>query len=267
MEVADSNRIKLEREIRKALENDEFKVFYQPQMSAKTNEIIGVEALVRWEHPTRGLVYPGEFIPLAEETRMMPDISEWVLNQACQEVRSWIDNGHSEIRLSVNFSPLQVEHPKFVERLLGTLHKHNFPATNLEVEITENTIMNDLEQMTKKLNRLSEHGVTIAIDDFGTGYSSLNYLSKLPIHTLKVDQSFVRDIEDSMDEACIVNAIVSMAHGLKLNIVAEGVETETQLKYLRELGCQEIQGFYFGRAEPGHLIVNRLTKRPTMIAI
>jgi diguanylate cyclase (GGDEF)-like protein/PAS domain S-box-containing protein len=267
MEVADSNRIKLEREIRGALENNEFKVFYQPQMSAQNNEIIGVEALVRWEHPTRGLVYPGEFLPLAEETRMMPDISEWVLDQACKEVGSWISNGHPNIRLSVNFCPLQVEHPKFVERLLSTLEENSFPASNLEVEITENTIMNDLEQMTKKLNRLSEHGVTIAIDDFGTGYSSLNYLSKLPIHTLKVDQSFVRDIEDSMDEACIVNAIVNMAHGLKLNIVAEGVETETQLNYLRELGCQVIQGFYFGRAEPGHAILNRLIDHPRMIAI
>ena len=121
--------------------------------------------------------------------------------------------------------------------------------------------------MTKKLNRLSEHGVTIAIDDFGTGYSSLNYLSKLPIHTLKVDQSFVRDIHDSMDEACIVNAIVNMAHGLKLNIVAEGVETETQLNYLRELGCQEIQGFYFGKAEPGHSIICKLGELPKKIAI
>jgi len=267
MEVADSNRIKLEREIRNALVNDEFKVFYQPQISAANNEIIGVEALVRWQHPTRGLVFPGEFMPLAEETRLMTDISEWVLDAACKEVQSWIANGHPNMRLSVNFSALQVEHPRFVDRLLNTLSKHDFPASNLEVEITENAIMNDLDQMTKKLNRLSEHGVTIAIDDFGTGYSSLNYLHKLPIHTLKVDQSFVKDIEDTMDEACIVNAIVNMAHGLKLNIVAEGVETETKLNYLKDLGCHEIQGFYFGRAETGEVAFERLNHRVEKIAI
>ncbi len=267
MGVADSNRIHLEREIRKALDHGEFKVFYQPQINAKTNEVIGVEALVRWEHPTRGLVFPGEFLPLAEETRLMSDISEWVLKTACSEVQSWINNGHPNIRLSVNFSAHQVEHPRFVDRLLDVLQENNFPSENLEIEITENAIMNDLEQMTKKLNRLAEHGITIAIDDFGTGYSSLNYLRQLPIHTLKVDQSFVKDIEETMGDACIVNAIVNMAHGLKLNIVAEGVETETQLDYLRNLGCQEIQGFYFGKAEPGSHVLQRLKTLPDRIAI
>ena len=267
MGVADSNRIHLEREIRKALDHGEFKVFYQPQINAKTNEVIGVEALVRWEHPTRGLVFPGEFLPLAEETRLMSDISEWVLKTACSEVQSWINSGHPNIRLSVNFSAHQVEHPRFVDRLLDVLQENNFPSENLEIEITENAIMNDLEQMTKKLNRLAEHGITIAIDDFGTGYSSLNYLRQLPIHTLKVDQSFVKDIEETMGDACIVNAIVNMAHGLKLNIVAEGVETETQLDYLRNLGCQEIQGFYFGKAEPGSHVLQRLKTLPDRIAI
>jgi len=267
MEVIDSNRIQLEREIRLALENNEFKVHYQPQINSKNGETIGVEALVRWQHPTRGLVYPGEFLPLAEETRLISDISEWVLNAACKEVQKWIENGHPDIRLSINFSPLQVEHPRFVDRLISTLQKHKFPPSNLEIEITENAIMNDLELVNKKLSHLCEHGVTIAIDDFGTGYSSLNYLRQLPIHTLKVDQSFVRDIEEKVDEACIVNAIVNMAHGLKLNIVAEGVETENQLNYLRELGCHEFQGFYFGHAEPGNSVLNRLDEATSRIAI
>ena len=198
----------------------------------------------------------------------MSDISDWVLNSACHEVKTWIDNGHSDIRLSVNFSPLQVEHPRFVQRLLSTLRLSSFPPNNLEIELTENVIMNDLENMTQKLRQLSEHGVSIAIDDFGTGYSSLNYLQKLPIHTLKVDQSFIKDIEDTHDDACIVNAIVSMAHGLKLNIVAEGVENETQLNYLKSLGCQEIQGFYFGRAVPGHIALSQINQNPhQLIAI
>jgi diguanylate cyclase (GGDEF)-like protein/PAS domain S-box-containing protein len=268
MAVHTSNRLSLERDLRNALERDEFKVYYQPQICAKSGKTIGVEALVRWQHPERGLIYPGEFIPLAEETRLMSDINEWVLDTACREVKSWIDAGHADIRLSVNFSPLQVEHPRFVQRLLSNLRVANFPASNLEVELTENVIMNDLEHMTQKLRQLSEHGVTIAIDDFGTGYSSLNYLQKLPIHTLKVDQSFIKEIEDTHDEACIVNAIVSMAHGLKLNIVAEGVETETQLNYLKSLGCQEIQGFYFGKAVPGSMALDQLNRKTSrLIAI
>jgi len=251
MAVNTSNRLSLERDLRNALDQNEFRVFYQPQINANSGKVIGVEALVRWQHPERGLVYPGEFIPLAEETRLMSDISDWVLMTACKEVKGWIDNGHKDIRLSVNFSPLQVEHPKFVHRLLARLRQADFPPQNLEIELTENVIMNDLENMVQKLSSLAEHGLKIAIDDFGTGYSSLNYLRKLPIHTLKVDQSFIQDINDTQNEACIVNAIVSMAHGLKLNIIAEGVETKAQLEYLKLLGCQEIQGFYFGKAEPG----------------
>ncbi|TNC81364.1 MAG: two-component system response regulator [Oleiphilus sp.] len=258
MNVVDSDRLNLERDIRLALERSEFKVYYQPKVCGKTEQIVGVEALVRWEHPERGLMYPSDFIPLAEETRLMPDLNDWVLRTACTEVGQWIRDGHESICLSVNFSPLQVEHPRFVERLVDALRACNFPCGNLEIELTEEVIMKDLEHMTGKLNQLAEHGISIAIDDFGTGYSSLNYLSKLPIHTLKVDQSFIREIEDTQGEACIVNAIVSMAHGLRLNIVAEGVETRIQTEYLRSLGCQEMQGFYFGRAEQGTLILQRL---------
>ncbi|UZE97147.1 EAL domain-containing protein [Alkalimarinus alittae] len=250
MNVTCSNRLKIERDMRNALDNKEFRVYYQPQINAKTDEIIGVEALIRWHHPERGIIYPSEFIPLAEETKLIVDISEWVLATACAEVKSWIDTGHKDIRLAVNFSPSQVEHPRFVDMLFQQLEEHNFPPENLEIELTENVIMNDLEHMIQKLSKLADHGITIAIDDFGTGYSSLNYLHKLPIHTLKVDQSFVHDIQSSDNDACIVNAIVAMAHGLKLNIVAEGVETASQLEYLKSLGCHEIQGFFFGKARP-----------------
>lgn len=250
MNVTSSNRLKIERDMRNALDNNEFRVYYQPQINAATGEIIGVEALIRWHHPERGIIYPSEFIPLAEETKLIVDISEWVLKTACYEVKQWIDAGHRHIRLAVNFSPSQVEHPRFVNMLFNQLEEHNFPPENLEIELTENVIMNDLEHMIQKLSKLSDYGITIAIDDFGTGYSSLNYLHKLPIHTLKVDQSFVHDIQNSGNEACIVNAIVAMAHGLKLNIVAEGVETASQLEYLKSLGCHEIQGFFFGKARP-----------------
>ncbi|WP_250657555.1 EAL domain-containing protein [Alkalimarinus coralli] len=250
MNVTCSNRLKIERDMRNALDNKEFRVYYQPQINAATDGIIGVEALIRWHHPERGIIYPSEFIPLAEETKLIVDISEWVLKTACAEVKSWITAGHENIRLAVNFSPSQVEHPRFVSMLFKQLEEYDFPPENLEIELTENVIMNDLEHMIQKLSKLADHGITIAIDDFGTGYSSLNYLHKLPIHTLKVDQSFVHDIQSSENEACIVNAIVAMAHGLKLNIVAEGVETASQLEYLKSLGCHEIQGFFFGKARP-----------------
>jgi diguanylate cyclase (GGDEF)-like protein/PAS domain S-box-containing protein len=250
MNITSSNRLKLERDMRNALENEEFHVYYQPQINAKTNDIIGVEALIRWHHPERGIIYPSEFLPLAEETKLIVELSEWVLKTACNEVKQWIDDGHSHIRLAVNFSPTQVEHPRFVNMLFKQLKECDFPPGNLEIELTENVIMNDLKYMIQKLSNLADSGITIAIDDFGTGYSSLNYLHKLPIHTLKVDQSFVHGIQNSSNDACIVNAIISMAHGLKLNIVAEGVETEAQLEYLKQLGCQEIQGFFFGRARP-----------------
>ena len=150
----------------------------------------------------------------------------------------------------MNLSPIQVEHPRFVETLMQQVKAHNFPAGNLEIEITENVIMNDLEQISQKLRELAALGVRIAIDDFGTGYSSLNYLHRLPIHTLKVDQSFVKASRSGDDGACIVNAIVAMAHGLKLEIVAEGVETDEQLEYLRSLGCHQVQGFFYGPARP-----------------
>ncbi|MGK0249195.1 MAG: diguanylate cyclase (GGDEF)-like protein/PAS domain S-box-containing protein [Oleispira sp.] len=250
MNVTSSNRLKLERDMRNALENNEFHVYYQPQINAQTNEIIGVEALIRWHHPERGIIYPSDFIPLAEETKLIVELSEWVLKTACNEVKQWIDAGHRHIRLAVNFSPTQVEHPRFVSMLFKQLKECKFPPENLEIELTENVIMNDLDHMIKKLSKLADRGITIAIDDFGTGYSSLNYLHKLPIHTLKVDQSFVHDIQNSSNDACIVTAIISMAHGLKLNIIAEGVETASQLEYLKQLGCHEIQGFFFGKARP-----------------
>lgn len=250
MNATGSNRLQMERDLRRALEKNEFKTYYQPQICVRSGRIIGVEALVRWHHPERGMVSPAEFLPLAEETRIIDSIGEWVLRDACQEVRNWIKAGHSYIRLAVNISPAQLEQPRFVGNLLNILREQDFPARNLEIELTENLIMTDLENFSHKLNELVKHGVSIAIDDFGTGYSSLAYLQRLPIHTLKVDRSFVQDIKHGKDEACIVNAIVSMAHGLKLNIIAEGVETAAQMEYLRQLGCHEVQGYYFSPPVP-----------------
>lgn len=260
MSINTANRLSLERDLRLALERNELRVFYQPQVCSRSNRVVGLEALVRWQHPERGLLYPGDFLPLAEETRLVGKLSEQVIDQACRDVGRWISSGHSDLRLAVNLSPSQVEHPRFVETLMNRVAAHNFPADNLEIEITENVIMNDLEQISRKLKELATTGVRIAIDDFGTGYSSLNYLHRLPIHTLKVDQSFVKAIRSGEDGACIVNAIIAMAHGLKLEIVAEGVETDDQLAYLKSLGCHQVQGFFYGPARPAADITRLLAK-------
>lgn len=262
MSIDSANRLGLERDLRLALERDELRVFYQPQVCSASNRVIGLEALVRWQHPRRGLLYPRDFLPLAEETRLISQVSERVMDQAFRDVGNWIRSGHHDLRLAVNLSPIQVEHPKFVDTLMNQVHASGFPPQNLEIEITENLIMNDLEQISQKLRELADFGVRIAIDDFGTGYSSLNYIHRLPIHTLKVDQSFVKAIRSGEDGACIVNAIIAMAHGLKLDIVAEGVETNEQLAYLKQLGCHQIQGFIHGAARPAEVIGKSLNRRP-----
>ncbi|MEX2476648.1 EAL domain-containing protein [Marinobacter sp.] len=262
MSIDTAHRLSLERDLRLALERDELKVFYQPQVCSTSNRVVGLEALVRWQHPERGLLYPRDFLPLAEETKLIARLSERVLDQACHDVGNWIRSGHDDLRLAVNLSPMQVEHPRFVDTLMEQVRAHGFPPENLEIEITENLIMNDLEQISQKLRELADFGVRIAIDDFGTGYSSLNYIHRLPIHTLKVDQSFVKAIRSGEDGACIVNAIIAMAHGLKLEIVAEGVETSEQLAYLKNLGCHQVQGFFYGPARPAGVIEKTLDQLP-----
>ncbi|WP_323753918.1 EAL domain-containing protein [Marinobacter sp.] len=266
MRTATTHRLRMERDLRLAMEREEFQVHYQPQVCSETRRMVGVEALVRWQHPTLGLLYPVDFLPLAEETGLIAKLSEKVLSHACKEVGGWIAAGHPDLRLAVNLSPSQVEHPRFVEMLTERLNAHSFPRENLEIEITENVIMKDLEQISSKFRDLASSGIRIAIDDFGTGYSSLNYLHRLPIHTLKVDQSFVKAIRSGDDGACIVNAIVAMAHGLKLEIVAEGVETNEQLSYLKKLGCQQVQGFFYGPAQPASAISRILNSADRRLA-
>ncbi|MFW5825531.1 MAG: putative bifunctional diguanylate cyclase/phosphodiesterase, partial [Marinobacter sp.] len=223
MTVDTSERLTLERDLRRAITDGELKVHYQPQVCLRSGHITGLEALVRWQHPERGLLQPADFLPLASETNLIADISHQVLESACAEVGQWIAAGHPHLRLAVNLSPVQVEHPRFTERLLSQLRLLKFPPGNLEIEITENVIMNDLDKVSQTLRELAQQGIRIAIDDFGTGYSSLNYLHHLPIHILKVDRSFVQGIRSGNDGACIVNAIIAMARGLRLEIVAEGV--------------------------------------------
>lgn len=251
-------RLSLERDIRRAISENELRLVYQPQVDSRTHQITGVEVLVRWQHPERGLMFPSEFIPVAEEIRLIQEVDKWVLRNACRMVKSWSSDGVPRVKLATNLSPLLVEQKDFVDSILAILEEENFPADMLELEITENVLLKDMDHITEKFHKLSAAGVHIALDDFGTGYSSLSYLHQFPIDTLKIDQSFVQTIKEQHDEACLVDAIVAMAKGLKMDIVAEGVETEQQLDYLTSLGCRNIQGWLFGKARSGAEIASEL---------
>ena len=243
--------LRLENDLRKALARDEFVVHYQPRVDVFTGEIRGMEALVRWEHPERGLVGPGGFISLAEETGLIAPLGSWVLEEACRQTRFWTDQGLGELKVSVNLSPRQLEHRSLAGRVLAVLERTGLSPYQLEVEITENVFFKCFDTARSCLDELAAAGITVALDDFGTGYSSLTYLKKLPIGTLKIDKSFVDGLPDDADNAAIVTAVVSIASSLGLQVVAEGVENVRQLEFLRSLHCcSGFQGYLFARPLP-----------------
>lgn len=235
----------LEHNLRPGLEREEFIIHYQPQVNIQTFQLVAMEALVRWEHPALGLLYPAEFIGLAEDNGLIISIGEWVLRTACLQNKSWQDAGYDPLRVAVNLSARQFQQPGLVEFVAHVLKDTGLDPHLLEIELTEGSIMKDPNQAIRKLHELKAMGVQISVDDFGTGYSSLNYLKRFPIDTLKVDQSFVKDINSDPDNEAIVSAIITLAHALKLNVIAEGVETQEQLESLRMLNCDEVQGFLF----------------------
>lgn len=262
MNEASMQRLSLERDMRKGLEQDQFELHFQPQVDVVTGQVVAVEALVRWHHPTLGMIAPTDFIAVAEDTGLILPLGEWVIRKACRVLRSWRDAGIMDVRMAINLSAMQIEHKSCVELIKEVMYQNRLSGHDLEMEITENLIMQDMENAIKKLIQLNELGVQIAIDDFGTGYSSLSYLQKLPIHTLKIDRSFVHEIQEGGGDACIVDAVIAMARGLKLNLIAEGVETEHQMEYLRSQGCGEMQGYYFGAPAPEEETVLLLTQSP-----
>ena len=242
-------RLLLERRLQHALERDEFVIHYQPMIEVATGRMVGAEALVRWNHPERGLVAPEEFIPVAEETQLIVPLGEWVLRTACKQMKAWHDAGHAWLRIAVNLSPRQFQHRELVSTVERILRETGFPATYLDLEITESTAMQNADLSLSVLMRLKEMGLRISIDDFGTGYSSLSYLKRLPVDTVKIDQYFVRDVTATEDSA-IISAVISMARALNLRVIAEGVETEAQLAFLRREQCSEIQGFLYSEPLP-----------------
>ncbi|MCG8667776.1 MAG: EAL domain-containing protein [Pseudomonadales bacterium] len=250
-----SKRLSLEQDLRAALDKDQFEVLYQPQVNAITGQLSGLEALLRWNHPEHGTLPPKDFIAIAEETGCIISIGERVLEKVCTDLRRW---NSDEARVAINFSLIQVAHPAFLNLILDNINLFGLDPKQIEIEITENVFVSDHKDIIEKLKTLSEHGIHITIDDFGTGYSSLSYLHQFPITTLKMDRSFINEIDEHPKEACIVSAIISMAKGLNLNLVAEGVETESQFHYLKNLGCHGMQGHLFSEAitsDAAHKIV------------
>lgn len=247
LEHAAAENISIESGLRNALKNDELELFYQPQINKETREIVGVEALLRWNHPQFGLRSPDYFIEQAEESRIIEQISEWVLRRVASDLFQDEKFIQSRIKVSINLSATDIKQRNFPENLISIIESSGISAERMEIEITENMFMSDIQTCIHKLQVLSNKGVSIAIDDFGTGYSSLNYLRELPVDTVKIDYSFVSEIERSDKGAALVAAIVGMAHGLGINVVAEGVETNRQADYLDSLGCPVMQGFLFSK--------------------
>jgi diguanylate cyclase (GGDEF)-like protein len=245
-----AERLALESGLRHALERNEFVLHYQPQVCLNTGQIVGTEALIRWNHPALGLVAPNRFIPLAEETGLIIPMTEWALRTACAQTKAWHAAGFADLRLNVNLSGRHFLHEGLIGMVLGVVLESGLDPTHLELEITESTLMQNVEPIDKMLQYMSLTGLQFALDDFGTGYSSFGYLKRFPIRTLKIDRMFLREVPHSDDDAALVAAMVAMARTLKMRVLAEGVETKEQLEFLRRAGCDEIQGFYFSRPVP-----------------
>jgi diguanylate cyclase (GGDEF)-like protein len=259
MHARASKRFELETSLRHAIDNHEFLLHYQPRVAIDSLEIVGVEALVRWQHPRLGLVPPGDFIPLAEETGLILPIGEWVLREACRQNREWQNRGFAPMRVGVNISARQFQQQHLAETVMRILEEVELGPQFLELELTESSIMSNAEATIVVLNKLQTKGVGISVDDFGTGFSSLSYLKRLPIDSLKVDQSFVRELATDPDDAALVMAIINLGHTLRLRVVAEGVETQEQLRFLRLLRCDEIQGYLISKPLPVEGIETLLT--------
>ncbi len=261
IEKRTKQRLSLETALRDALESGEFLLHYQPRVSVDGLKTVALEALVRWQHPRLGLVPPGEFISLAEETGLIVPLGQWVLEQACLQARRWQDEGFEPVRMAVNVSPMQFRDPQFLDNVQHALARSGLDPSWLELELTESMLMQDVDDVVATMRRLKELGISISVDDFGTGYSALAYLRRFPIDALKIDRSFLREVTREPDDASIATAIVLMAKCLRLRVVGEGVETPGQLAFLRIMKCDEAQGYHFARPLPADEVTRFLETR------
>ncbi|WP_313275533.1 bifunctional diguanylate cyclase/phosphodiesterase, partial [Stenotrophomonas sp.] len=247
MQAGTRQRLRLLQDLRRAIARNELVLHYQPKFPAANQRPSGAEALLRWQHPELGLLSPDVFIPIAERSGLIIPIGEWVLDQACAQLRQWHDAGNANWTMAVNLSPMQFSSPTLVDSVRRTLQRHAIAAHQLTLEVTESTAMKDVEATLQMLQALTDMGVQIAIDDFGTGYSSLLYLKRMPATELKIDRAFVRDLEHNSEDAAIVASIIALGRSLQLQVVAEGVETAAQRDFLGEMGCDVLQGYHLGR--------------------
>jgi EAL domain-containing protein (putative c-di-GMP-specific phosphodiesterase class I) len=237
----------LENDLRRAIEAGDFQLYYQPKMNLASGATVGVEALLRWHHATRGWIAPDTFIPIAEESGMIVPLGDWVIRETCRQLKLWAANGLGYLTVAVNVSLQQFAREDFVDSVLRTMWQFGVKPHQLELEITESLLMRNVDDTTKALNRLRAAGLALSIDDFGTGYSSLGYLRQLPVDAVKIDRSFVKDLHTGSDDAAICAAIIAMARELKLKVIAEGVENKEQLNFLRDHRCDEAQGYLISR--------------------
>jgi EAL domain-containing protein (putative c-di-GMP-specific phosphodiesterase class I) len=250
MSDAAYHAIVMEQELHEATQSNQFVVFYQPQVSSADGKLIGLEALLRWQHPRRGLLMPAQFLPLAEERQLMKLIGDWVLNSVATTLSHWRREGMKIVPISINLSSQQFEARDFIPKLTAVLKQYDISAGWLELELTERMLMEEVSLVREQLAQLRALGVRVAVDDFGTGFSSLAHLKQYALDRLKIDQSFVRDLPDAADSVAITKAIVQMAHSLGISVIAEGVESEVQRQFLVSVGCDQQQGYLFGKAVP-----------------
>jgi diguanylate cyclase (GGDEF)-like protein len=254
-------RLSMESSLKRALERGELLLLYQPRVNVRDGQVTGVEALLRWQHPSQGMINPAEFVPLAEDAGLMSAMWEWVIHTACRQMRAWRDQGLPLLRVSVNLSPRQLAQDSLIQVVREALHRHGMDPGRLELELREEMVIRNAERALRLLTQFKELGVRLMIDDFGTGYSSLNYLKRLPIDMVKIDRSLIRDLPRDADATALSRAVVAMAHSLDVAVTAEGVETREQWEFLRELGCDEMQGNYFS-APAAPEIVASIVRQP-----
>lgn len=264
MNASHAARLALESELLHALDAQEFVVYYQPRVDLVSGRIVSAEALIRWRHPQRGLVFPGTFIPLAEEVGLIEPISDWVLDAVCAQQARWLQGKIDVVPVAVNLSAAQLRNGKFVQDVTDALSRHRLPAHHIEFELTESMVMNDVELAAANLQALKALGIQLSLDDFGTGHSSLAHLQRFPFDAVKIDRAFIRDVNANAGNAAIATAVIAMAHSLHLRVVAEGVETEGQLQFLRRRRCDELQGFYFSEAVPAAQFETMLVEKPLL---